>query len=756
MPDGAEQGRGRWQGRMAAEPWVGRPQRRREDAALLTGRGRFTADATLPPDCLRAAFVRAAEACGTIRALDVAAARRVPGVVAVLTAEDLGPLGQPAVNRFLPDIPASRFEPLARCAVTAVGQPVALVLAATEAAARDGAEAVALEIAGHDPAATEPAFAASFGQGDVDAALARSAHRVRASLRYSRIAPAPLEPRAALAVPRGGGLELHLSTQTPHRARSDLAAILGLPAEAIRVVAGDVGGSFGAKASIHPEEAALAVAALRLGRPVSWQATRGEEMLTATQGRGQALEAEMGFDAEGRATALRACIRTPLGHRLPYSAAVPGRNAARCLPGPYAIPAVAVTLAAHFDRRAPMGIYRGAGRPEAAMLTERLMEEGARATGLDPVEIRRRNLVPPEAMPWATPTGECLDSGDYPALLDQALALGADLPAEVATRRAAGELVGLGLAVTVEPCGQGWESARLTLTPDGMVLAATGSTAQGQGRETAFAQIVADALRVAPEDVVILHGDTATTPPGIGALASRSTGIGGGALLKAAAELEALARPLAAQLLQAPLAAIIPAPGGFAVAGVPGRGVAWSTLAAVAPLAVDAVFESPGESWAAAAALALVALDRDTGAARVERIVWVDDAGVVVNPMLARGQMIGGLMQGVGEALMERVAHDEAGQLLTGSFMDYALPRASDAPAELRLAEAALPSFSRHSPLGAKGVGEAGCVVVPAAVANAVADALAAEGVTLDALALPLTPETIWRALARAERRRTA
>ncbi|MBP0491501.1 xanthine dehydrogenase family protein molybdopterin-binding subunit [Pararoseomonas indoligenes] len=733
--------------RGGAEGWIGRPQRRREDAALLTGRGRFTADVPRPPGCLHAGFVRALEPGCRIEGIDAAAARATPGVVAVLTAGEFGPLGQPAVNRFFPELPEARFRPLGHGITAAVGEALALVLAESEAAARDGAEAVLVKTGPGDPDDTEPCFAANWTQGDAAAALVGAAHRVQVEIRHSRLAPAAMEPRAALAVPEGDGLVLHLSTQTPHRARADLAAILGIPAEGIRVVAGDVGGSFGAKASIHPEEAAIALAARLLRRPVFWQAMRGEEMLTATQGRGLTLRGELGLDAEGRAVALRATIAAPLGHRLPYSAAVPGRNAARCLPGPYDVPAVSIALEGRFDRRAPMGIYRGAGRPEAAMLMERLMEEAGRATGLGSAEIRRRNLLPASALPHRTPMGEMLDSGDYPALLRQVLAMSDGIESEVARRRAAGEVLGLGLAVYVEPCGAGWESARIALRPDGRIAAATGSTAQGQGRETAFAQIVADALRLAPEDVAVLHGDTATTPPGIGALASRSTGIGGGALVKAAEALEALARPVAAGLLQEDEALLHPAPGGFAVAGDPGRHVSWAAIAAAGPLTAEARFEAPGESWAAGAVLALVGIDAETGVPRIERLHWVDDIGTVVNPVLARGQMIGGMMQGVGEALLERVAYDAAGQNLSGSFMDYALPRADDAPGDLRLAHPEQPSPALNSPLGAKGVGEAGCIGVPAAVVNAVADALAARGIGAEALSLPLTQESIWRAL---------
>jgi carbon-monoxide dehydrogenase large subunit len=725
--------------------WVGRSPRRREDAALLTGGGRFTADLPRPAGCLHAAFARAPIAHGRLLGL---AAPPVPGVLRVVTGADLGTLGQPAVNGFFPGMPAARFEPLARDRITALGQPLALVLAETAAAARDGAEAVQPEIAELDPGATEPAFAHRWAEGDAAAGFAAAARVVRARIAHARVAPAAMEPRCVLALVEQGRLVVHLSSQTPHRARSDLAAMLGLDAALIRVVAPDIGGSFGAKASLHPEEAAVAWAAWQLRRPVFWQASRSEEFLTATQGRGSVLEGALALDAQGHALALRVTIETPLGHRLPYSAAVPGRNAARCLPGPYRVPAVEIALAARFDHGAAMGIYRGAGRPEAALLMERLMDEGARACGLCPATIRHRNLLTPDALPHRTPTGEVLDSGDYPALLVQALAMGAGLRAARDRRRAAGELVGLGLAVYVEPCGQGFETARLTLRPDGTLLAATGATAQGQGRETAYAQILADALRLPPTAVTVLHGDTDSAPAGIGALASRSTGIGGGALVQAARALEAAALPHAARLLGAPATALAPCPGGFAGAG---RRIGWGEIAAAAGgLRVDTRFDAPGEAWSAGALQVLVGIDAETGQVRLESIAWADDIGTVVNPMLAKGQMIGGAAQGLGEALLERLVSAE-GQLLSGSFADYALPRAGDMPAAIDLAAPDHPAPARNNPLGAKGVGEAGTIALPAAICNAVAEALATRGIAMDDLDLPLTPERVWRLLNRGD-----
>lgn len=722
--------------------FVGQPLRRREDAALLCGRGRFAADIPPPRGTLSARFLRAPAGPGRIVALEADAARAMPGVVAVFTAADLPAVRQPAVNRFFDDMPEAGFAPLAGPGVPFAGAPVALVVAETAAQAEDAAEAMALDVAA-DIGTETTAFAARLGTAASGAPVT-----VAATLRHARLAPAALEPRAVLAVPEGGRLRLHLSSQAPHRAKADLAAVLGLDPALIHVAGGDVGGSFGAKASVTPEEAAVAAAAWRLQRPLRWVATRSEEFLAAPRGRGMTLSARMGFDAAGRALSLEATVSAALGHRLTYSAAVPARNAARCLPGPYAVASVVACAEGRRTAEPAIGIYRGAGRPEAAILLERLMDEAARRLGLSPVEIRRRNLLPPGALPHRMPTGETLDSGDYPALLDRALRLAGGtwqaLAAARDARRAKGERVGLGLACYVEPCGQGFESARIEVTADGRIVAATGSTTQGQGRETAAAQILADALRLPdPALVAVLHGDTETTPPGIGALASRSTGIGGGALLLAADRLAEAARPVAARVLNAAPEELVPAPGGFALAADPARRIGW---AALGPLAAEARFEALSEAWSAGCVLARVAVDAATGQVAIEHIAWAEDVGTVVNPMLATGQMWGGLAQGIGEVLREAIVADAAGTLLSGSFMDYALPRADDMPQAVAFGSPERPARATNTPLGAKGIGEAGTIGVPAALLNAIADAV---GGLPEDVSLPLTPETIWRLLRR-------
>jgi carbon-monoxide dehydrogenase large subunit len=502
----------------------------------------------------------------------------------------------------------------------------------------------------------------------------------------------------------------------------------------------------------------VALASLQLKRPVKWRGSRTEDFLAATQGRGATITGELALDREGKFLGLRARLDYPLGHWLPYSAAMPGKNAARCLPGPYACDHVDIALKGYAENTAAVGIYRGAGRPEAAMLMERLADKAALALGLDPAEIRRRNLIPADAFPYRMATGSILDSGNYPKLLEMAKEKAGYNNALRARdeRRAEGEICGIGIAVYTEPCGHGWESAEVRLEAHGTLVAATGSSAQGQGRETAYAQIVADALRTRPERVVIAHGDTASCPAGIGALASRSTPIGGSALLQAAEQFREKARTCAARLLQADPEELALTESGFESAVPVRRALSWRDLARIAQtdaevasefgtgLCTTVVYEAEGEAWSSGCVIAQVTIDGETGVLTVDRIVWVDDAGTIVNPVLAHGQMIGGLAQGVGEALLERIVYDEDGQLVTASLMDYAIPRAAHIP-ELVLGKIETPS--PFNVLGAKGIGEAGCVGVPAAIVNAAVDALKPFGVTH--LDMPLTSEKLWSAMQR-------
>lgn len=715
---------------LASQEWIGRAMTRREDGPLLRGAGRFTDDLA-PAFCLVMEVFRSPVASARIAELDVSEARAAEGVHLVLTAADLGALGASAVNPLIAGAPLLPMTVLAADRVAAAGQPVAVIVAETRVQAQAAGELILFDTAPDDPRDRSHPVA-QWRAGDPGAAFGAAAATVAARIDHPRVAPFALEPRAVLAAPEGDGLTVHLSTQTPFRARDDLARMLGLAPAAVRVVAPDVGGAFGGKASIYPEDVLCAFAARRLGRAVKWTATRGEEFLAATHGRGAATEGRLALDAEGRILVLEAALDFPLGHWTPYSAYAPPSNGGRILPGPYVAGAVEIDLAVRTGDAPAVNIYRGAGRPEAAMLIERLVDKAAGAAGLDPLEMRRRNLVPASAMPWTTATGEVLDSGDFAALLDRLEALTgyASLRERQARRRAAGEVVGLGLALYVEPCGRGWETARLTLAEDGRVQAGTGASAQGQGRETALAQLLADALGLPPERIDVAEGDSARLENGIGALASRSTAIGGSAMLRAA---RALRAAVAAELAK------------LRVNDWPGwEGAARHLAEAGAlPVTVDETYTAPAEAWASGAVLAELAVDRDTGLPTVERITWVDDAGRVLNPMLVEGQLIGGLAQGLGAALMERLVIDADGQLLTGSLMDYAVPRATDMPGAIRLAKQA--TATAANALGAKGVGEAGCIGVPAALLNAAQDALLP--FTTRDLRLPLTSERLWRAL---------
>jgi carbon-monoxide dehydrogenase large subunit len=731
----------------AARAWTGRPLPRREDLRLLTGQGRFVADLA-PRGTLRLDVLRSAHGPCRIRAVETASAAAMAGVRMVMTAADLAGLGRAAVNPLLPGARAVPMQPLAEGWIRAVGQPVAAVVAETAAAARDAVEAIGLDV-DEEPGSDTDAPVLAHRWGSAVPAPPAGARVVTAAIAHALVAPAPLEPRAALAWRDGDRLTLHLSTQTPQRCRDDIAAVLGLPREAVRVIAPDVGGAFGGKASLMPEDVLVALAAWRLGSPVLWVATRSDDFLSATQGRGAATAGTAVVDRHGRLLSLTAELDFPLGHWMPYSALAPVNNAGRILPGPYDVPATEVRARARMTPGAAVNIYRGAGRPEAAILMERLMDKAAAALGLDPLAIRRRNVVARDAMPHAHASGAMLCSGDPAALLDR-LAAAADYGGRCAARarrRAAGAVCGVGVALYVEPCGQGWETAEAALMPDGRVRIATGSSAQGQGRETAVAQIAADALGLPPERIDVVAGDSDVLGEAIGALASRSTAIGGSAVCRAAEALAGRAAAEVARLLGCAEGAVRRSGGGFS-AGGGAQAVGWTDLARAldggrgAPvLRVALRYDAPAEAWASGAVLAEVAVDRDTGAVTVERLTWADDAGGVVNPVLAEGQLVGGAAQGIGAALIERLVYRD-GQLVTGSLMDYALPRAADMP-PLRILSCPVPSPANA--LGLKGVGEAGCIGVPAAILNAVQDALSP--FTDADLSLPLTPERLWRAM---------
>lgn len=710
------------------EKFTGQPLRRREDARLVTGQGHYAGDEQVD-GCLTMLFFRSPFACGEITKFDIEAAEAHPGIIAIYTGENVEGVGQHAVNgAMLDDLKAPPYPLLSEHGIRSVGQPLAAIIATSKQAAEDAAELIELEVAEAIPALQaghtgqnlfedipdNHAMTKHWQTGNVEQLFADAAHVVTARIGHPRLAPTPMEPRTIVASPdpETGGLIIHISTQNPFRVRTGIADMLEMEPEQVRVIAVDVGGAFGMKASVYPEEILVALAAKWLERPVKWTATRSEEMLTAWHARGGQNEGELALDKDGRFLALKARITVPLGHWLPFSAAIPLWNAGRMLPGPYQISAVDIKSDGYLTNTAPLGIYRGAGRPEAAAMMERLVEKAAIAVGIDAVEIRHRNFVAAKDLPFVSATGCEPDSGDFSDVLARATTLAGydELKAEIVTRRANGEICGIGIASFTEPCGGGWESARVTWHPDGTIIAATGSSSQGHGRETAFAQIVADELGVTPDQVTIIHGDTGLTPEGVGALASRSSSVGGSAMLMAA-------REVAETLRQA------------------------NTLPEE-PVTANLRYTADGESWAHGCTIALASIDRDTGVPKIEKIVSVDDAGTVLNEMLFDGQVVGAGVQGLGEVLMEQMIYDESGQLLSGSLMDYAMPRASDIPPFLL---GRTVTKSPNNIIGAKGVGEAGTIGVPAAVLNAIMEALRPFGV--ENLAMPLTSERIWHAM---------
>ena len=713
----------------ASSGGVGQARLRVEDRALLTGQGQFTDDIRIA-GCLHAAFVRSPEAHGRIARIETAEAAALPGVAAVFTGADLAGLGRTSVNPLMPEIRPLPPAALAMDVVKSVGAPVALVVAETAAAAADAAESVWVEIE-PVPANTAPGGTEAVRAREIWRTLApdtrNAAAQASVSLRQPLLAPAALEPRGLVAdaATEPGRLTVWLGSQSPHRARAELAAVLGMDADRVRVVAPDVGGAFGMKASLYPEDIAVAFAALSLGRCVKWVATRSEDFLAATQGRGQTIEASLSAAADGALLHLEATVRAPLGSWMPYNAVVPARNAGRILPGPYKVASVGIEAAGVETRRTAVGIYRGAGRPEAALAMELLIDRLADALDLAPEEVRRRNFVAAADMPWQTPTGQRLDSGDYRAAYDRAAALMA--APNASEPEADGPLRGKATVAYIEPSGLGWETARLTLDPDGSIVAATGSTAQGQGRTTAVQQIVGDRLGVDPNTVAVVHGDSRAPATAIGALASRSTPIGGSALVEAC---NTLRRQAEARLRES-------------VGDTPD----WTAIVRqTGGLAADATYTAAGEAWGYGAVGCAVAIDPETGVLTVERLVWVDDAGTVINPMLAEGQLLGGIAQGLGEAVLERIVYDDDGQLLTGSFMDYGIPRAADMP-PVTLERMETPSPANL--LGAKGIGEAGAIGAPAAIACAVMDALRPLGVKH--LDMPYSPARLWHAIRSAE-----
>jgi carbon-monoxide dehydrogenase large subunit len=738
---------------------LGNAVRRREDPRLITGAGRFVDDRT-PEDCLHAAFVRSPLAHARIGSIDTAAASEALGVVAVFTAADLGLRPQLAFP--LIDEVFAR-PPLAADVVRFAGDPVAVVLATSRAGAADAAQLVevdydrlpvvaSLAAAAADgapvlfpEAGTNMAFAFDTGEADT---LEGAAVVVRQRMFNQRLAPVPLEGNAVLAVPDGEGLTLYVSTQHPFQLRDSVAGALGLPEHAVRCIVEDVGGGFGAKTFAQAEHIVVAAAARRLGRPVKFVETRSENFVAMKHGRAQLQEVAIGATADGRLTGIEITALQDAGAYPEGGAALPILTG-QMTPAVYAFPRARFVGHSYATNTTPTGYYRGAGRPEATAAVERAMDLLAAELNLDPAELRRRNLVPAGDFPYTTPSNVIYDSGDYKAALEQALTLAGydELREEQGRRRQAGErsLLGIGLACYVEITAPMTftEYGEVELLEDGRFQAKTGTMGTGQGHATTFAMIVADRLGVPVEAVDVLEGDTGRVPRGEGTSGSRSMQLGGSALAAAAGELLERAKEQAARLLEADPADLEPVEGGLGVKGVPGRAVSWSQLAALHPgLRAESDFFSEGSTFPFGAHVAAVEVDGETGEVRFLKYVAVDDCGTVLNPLLAEGQVHGGIAQGIAQALFEEVTYDDMGTPRTTTLLDYSVPTCNEMPP---LVLGRLETPTPNNPLGAKGIGESGTIGSTPAVWNAVIDALAHLGVRH--IDMPCSPDRVWRAI---------
>ena len=759
--------------------WIGKPLRRLEDAKLLSGQGRFTDDVNLPGQ-VHAAFTRSPHAHARIARLDLGAARAAPGVIAVYTGADIlaaGMLPVPFTQMHKRPGGADMTVP-PRNALTSevarfVGDAVAMVVAETRDQARDAAELVEVDWDAlpanadlptaaradapvHWAAAFVPEYgniAAIYRMGDVaasDAAFAAAAHTVRLRVVNQRVIANPLEPRALAAQFADGRFTLYCPAQNTHTVRGQLAKVFGLAEDKLRIVCTDVGGGFGARGYAYPEHAALLFSARALGRPVKWRADRSENFLAEVHGRDSVVEAELAVDAQHKFTALRLRSLANVGAYVSnFGSCVPAMSGARAPTGVYAIPVLDHEVRILFTNTTPVDAYRGAGRPEMGYLLERLVSAAARELGVDPVELRLKNLVRADQMPYKNPAGAIYDCGDFAKILRGAMKA-ADWEGFAARKAGAekrGQLYGRGIGCYVEITGSARtsENVILAVEADGTVTLVSGTQQIGQGIQTAYAQIVAELLGVAPEAVRITQGDTDIAKTGGGAGGSRTLQVGGSATLVGARVLIEAGRQLAAKELEAAATDIEFAGGRYRIAGTD-RSIGLVELAGRQPerrIRIEHTETVAGQTWPNGCQIAEAEVDPETGVAHLTRLTAVDDIGSVMNPLMAESQVHGGIAQGLGQAFMEQSVYDETGQLLTGSFMDYAMPRAESIPDLETSFDQSVPSAL--NPLGAKGVGEAGCHGAMPAAVNAVLDALAARGVK--ALDMPLTSEKVWRAL---------
>ncbi|CAO3358666.1 xanthine dehydrogenase family protein molybdopterin-binding subunit [Azospirillum melinis] len=786
---------------MANPNGIGASVRRREDQRFLTGRGNYTDDFKRL-NMTHAVHVRSPYAHARILGIDFTDAAAMPGVVAVLTGADMEadkvgslPCGWQIHSKDGSPMKEPPHYPLARDRVRYVGDAVAVVIAETREQARDAAEMVVVDyeelpavgsstraVAGgaplvHDDAPDNVCYDWHLGdRAAVDAAFANAAHVAKIDLVNQRLVPNAMEPRAAMGEydQSSGEYTLTTTSQNPHVTRLLMGAfVLGIPEHKLRVVAPDVGGGFGSKIFHYGEEAVVTWAARKVGRPVKWTADRSESFLTDAHGRDHVSHAELAMDADGNFLALRVSTLANLGAYLStFAPSIPTYLYATLLAGQYKTPAIYAEVKAVFTNTSPVDAYRGAGRPEACYLIERLVDVAAGVMGMDKTEIRRRNFVPKEAMPYQTPVALQYDTGDFAKNLDIALPL-VDYPGfqqRRAESKARGKLRGIGFATYIEACGIApsnvagalgaraglYECAEVRFHPTGSVTVFTGAHSHGQGHETTFAQIVAERFGIPIENVEIVHGDTNKIPFGMGTYGSRSLAVGGSALVKAMDKVERKAKKIAAHMLEAAETDIEVKEGRFTVAGTDkSLGIGDIALQAYVPhnfpldelepgLDEQAFYDPKNFTYPNGCHVCEVEIDPDTGVTTIVSFAAVDDFGNVINPLIVEGQVHGGLVQGIGQALYENCVYDEeSGQLVTGSYMDYCMPRADDVPSfTVRYHE---DQPCTHNPLGVKGCGEAGTIGAAAAVMNAVVDALSDYGVTH--MDMPATPEKVWRTI---------
>jgi carbon-monoxide dehydrogenase large subunit len=768
---------------------IGASVRRTEDTRLVTGSGSFTDDRILP-GAAHAATVRSPHAHARILSIDVEAARRAPGVLAVLTAADLEAAGvkpipslsrAPGVafkNRDGSEMADPPYYPLAREKVRFAGEVVAFVVAETRAQALDAAEMVAVEFeplgSVTDPEAALAEDAAQiwdeypgnlgfdWEQGDaakIDEIFRSAAHVTKLKLVNNRIVVNYLEPRSASALfdPVSGAYTLYSGSQSAHRHKNMLANGLGVPPENVRVISGDVGGAFGARTFFYPEYLLVAFAAKLVGRPVKWRADRSDAFLSDLQGRGQVAEASLALDKDGRFLAIRAEVAANVGGYLaslaPFVIIV---NQSRMTANVYAVPQSYLRIRGVFTNYAPVGAYRGVGRAESIYIFERLIDAAAREMKIDRIELRRRNFIPPSAMPYTTPTGAIYDSGEFEEIMNLVLdaADWSGFARRKSESRMRGKLRGIGLACYIEGAGGlPLEYGKVRLEEDGTITALAGSQSNGQGHETTYAQVVAERLGLPFEQIRVRYGDTGIVEKGHGTFASRSMRMAGSALHEASNGLIERAKGLAAHEMNEDRANIEFSDGLFRVKGT-NRTMTWADLAQAAgkaglpeelrgEMSSALEYQSAGITYPNGCHVCELEVDPDTGDVAVVRYTVVDDVGRVINPMIVHGQVQGGVAQGIGQALFERVHYDkESGQLLTGSFVDYRIARAGDLPQIVSKSHEVL---CANNPIGVKGAGEGGATGAPPAVINALLHALADVGV--QHIDMPATPEVVWQAI---------